>query len=611
MNVTELMSTPEAERGFYPTPPEVADKLLSGIDWFKIGTVLEPSAGKGNLVHAVLEKYSMRYGGSSLEIDVDCVEIDPNLRAILDYEFGAKKRNSLYKEKEMLEKKHVWDRESDRYLELPPEEKCRLGAVMSEIHTLDSGNVRIVHDDFLSMNTWKRYDLIVMNPPFSNGDAHLLKAIQMQQYGGGEIRCVLNAETIRNPFSKSRRLLLEKLLDMDASITYMQDAFSAAERKTGVEIALISISVPAAHKESEIFDRLKKANAVKEAEQKDVTDMTVADFMERVVTQYRVECEAGAELIREYEAMKPYIQDSFDKDNKYSTPTLSLCVGDPSRTYRGDTPSINKFLRLTRLKYWEALFSNKEFSGRLTSKLLEKYRSKIAELADYDFSLFNIQAIAAKMNSEMGKGIEDTIVELFDKMTVQYSYYPEMEKNIHYYNGWKTNKVHKINNKVILPICGVFADRYWSKDTFNVRAAEETIGDIEKVFDYLDGDMTAPISLHGALQRACEAGQTRNIPCKFFDVTLYKKGTMHIRFHNQDLVDRFNIYCCRKKNWLPPNYGKVSYSDMAAEEQAVIDGFHGDGSSESGCTLYAKVMERAQYYLSEPTREVPLLSSGA
>lgn len=104
------------------------------------------------------------------------------------------------------------------------------------------------------------------------------------------------------------------------------------------------------------------------------------------------------------------------------------------------------------------------------------------------------------MNAEMGKGIEETIVALFDKMTAQHSYYPEMERNIHYYNGWKTNKVHKINNKVILPIYGVFADRYWSKDTFNVREAEATIGDIEKVFDYLDGDMTAPISLHGVLQ---------------------------------------------------------------------------------------------------------------
>ena len=35
-----------------------------------------------------------------------------------------------------------------------------------------------------------------MNPPFSNGDKHLLKALKMQEKGGAII-CLLNAETIR------------------------------------------------------------------------------------------------------------------------------------------------------------------------------------------------------------------------------------------------------------------------------------------------------------------------------------------------------------------------------------------------------------------------------
>ena len=576
----------------------------------KVSTILEPSAGSGNLVKAVLKEYSLhRYRSSARSIDVDCVEIDPSLRAILRYEFSAEKIKSLYNENDNLESKRKWDSSANRYDSLPPQEQSRLDAVKEEISQLNAGDVRIIHDDFLSLDTCKVYDLIIMNPPFSNGDAHLLKAIQMQQRNGGEIRCILNAETIRNPFSNARRLLQKKLLDLNAQITFMENAFSDAQRKTNVEIALISVAIPREKEESEIFSRLKKSCAMEEPEMDDVTDMTVSDFMERVVTQYKVECEAGIALMREYQAMQPYILDSFEKD-RYSSPTLTLAVGDPSRTFRGDSPNVNKFLRLTRLKYWRALFSNKDFTGRLTSNLLSEYQDKVDKLADYDFTLFNIQAIAAEMNAEMGKGIEETIVALFDKMTAQHSYYPEMERNIHYYNGWKTNKVHKINNKVILPIYGVFADRYWSKDTFNVREAEATIGDIEKVFDYLDGDMTAPISLHGVLQRACEAGQTRNIPCKFFDVTLYKKGTMHIRFHKQELVDRFNIYCSRKKNWLPPNYGKVSYADMAENEKSVIDGFHGDGTSGAGAEEYAKVMAKAAYFLSEPVKEVPLLTAG-
>ena len=608
---TGIVATAEAEQGFYPTPPEVADLLLEGIELEKSPVVLEPSAGTGNIVHAVLKKfYESRYRYCDAKINVDCVEIDPHLRSVLRYEYMGEKEKDLWKQKKALEDKKTYDRDRNQYRELNYHDSALLKSVAEEIKVLQSGDIRIVHDNFLDFDTFKQYDVIVMNPPFSDGDAHLLKAIQLQRRSGGIIRCILNAETIRNPFTNRRRLLQKQLLDMNAEVTFHQNAFSDGERKTDVEIAIVKIEIPAVKQESVIFDRLKKAYSIDEPTA-DVHDMTVSDFMEQIVSLYKVECNAGIDLIREYAAMKPYILGSFEKDEHYNYPTLTLCVGEPGRLSRGTVPSVNDYLKLVRSKYWQALFTNKEFIGRLTSNLREKYMGKIEQLANYDFTLFNIQSIAAEMNAEMGKGIEDTIVALFDKMTEQHAWYPETAKNVHYYNGWKTNKVHKINSKVILPIYGVFATYAWTSETFRVAEAERTIADIEKVFDYLDGDMTAAVDLHGALQRACEEGRTRNIQLKFFDVTLFKKGTMHIRFHNQELVDRFNIYCCRKKNWLPPNYGNVAYSDMSQEEQAVVDGFHGDGTSGAGAKYYAKVLERKQYYMSEPVKEVQLLSSGA
>lgn len=248
--------------------------------------------------------------------------------------------------------------------------------------------------------------------------------------------------------------------------------------------------------------------------------------------------------------------------------------------------------------------------GKLTSNLRDKYMRMVDQMEKYDFTLFNIQKIAAQMNAEMNQGVQDTIVALFGKMTEQHTWYPEMESNIHYFNGWKTNKAHKLGMKVILPIYGVFSTYSWSKDTFSVYEAEKTISDIEKVFNYLDGNATAAVDLHGVLLRACEQGQTRNIPCKFFDVTLYKKGTMHIKFRNSELVDRFNIYCCRHKGWLPPSYGKARYSNMQSEEKAVVDSFHGDGKEGSGEKVYSAVMARADYFLSEPVQTIPMLGAG-
>ena len=69
---------------FYPTPETLANKMLMGIDFTFIQTVLEPSAGKGDLIAAVQKANgSDKYGYNYHSIDIDAVEIDPNLRALL------------------------------------------------------------------------------------------------------------------------------------------------------------------------------------------------------------------------------------------------------------------------------------------------------------------------------------------------------------------------------------------------------------------------------------------------------------------------------------------------------------------------------------------------
>lgn len=609
MSIALLTTTEEARSGFYPTPPKVAEKLLAGIDWKMIEDVLEPSAGKGNLVKAALDRYTgASYRSEREMLHVDVVEIDPYLRSILRYEFCGQRKTELYARKKDLEESRTYDYDRRTYVYPSEADRLECRDIEMEVRKLNHLWLNVVHDDFLTFQSRKMYHLIVMNPPFADGDAHLLKAIELQRAGGGIIRCLLNAETIRNPYTNRRKVLMGQLAELGAEITFLEDGFVDSERGTDVAVAIIKINIPAPKHNSDIFERLQKAAEVEDGPPPDVTEMSVTDFMSQIVTRFNVEVDAGLALIREYAGMKPYILNNFEK-SWATRPTLTLSVGEPSRF--DSAPNVNQYLKLVRAKYWTALFSNKEFIGRLTSNLQEKYRKMVDRLADFDFTLFNIQQVAEQMSAEMGRGLQDTIVALFDKLTEEHSWYPEMKKNIHYYNGWKTNKVHKINSKVIIPIYGVFSSYSWHKETFEVNEAEARISDIEKVFDYLDGNETPDVDLRGVLLRACEEGRTRNIPCKYFDVTLYKKGTMHIRFKNQALVDKFNIYCCRKKNWLPPNYGTTRYADMTAEERTVVDGFHGDGSEGAGEAGYREIMMKSAYYLAEPTKAMPALMAPA
>ena len=209
----------------------------------------------------------------------------------------------------------------------------------------------------------------------------------------------------------------------------------------------------------------------------------------------------------------------------------------------------------------------------MTSNLVNTYHTQVAELTKYDFSEYNIRTIQIEMSKNLISGIENCIIELFDKLSYEHAYSDEYKKNIHYYNGWKTNKAWYINKKVILPSMNAFSS--WSgkfEPDYRVRSQ---LADIEKALNYLDGGLTDGMDLEKCLKHAQQIEQTRKIKLKYFYVTFYKKGTCHIEFTNPDLLKKLNIFGSQQKKWLPPAYGKVTYEEMTLDERNIVDEFEG------------------------------------
>lgn len=528
-------------RDYYPTPQNLLDKMLCDLDFSMIKSILEPSAGKGDIVDTLKKKEEIRsYGYNKYQFDIDCIEADQNLQYILK-----------------------------------------------------GKGYRVVYNDFLTYNTMKEYDLIIMNPPFSNGCKHLLKALEMQQRNGGAVVCLLNAETMKNPCSNDRKDLQRKLTEYNAKIEYIQDAFTDAERKTAVEIALIKVQLPEVHRESFILEGLRKAQEKGEFQTEESTQLTDSDFFKAIVKQYQLEVEAGIKLIKEYYAMKPFILSEFGKNEETGETIqrgsciLSLDIGNNHDKYHNKL-SVNEYVRKVRGKYWQALFKNPKFIGQLTNNLQRDFYSKVEELSDYDFSLYNIYQLKIDMQKKVVKGIEDTIIELFDELSHKYNYWDETSKNIHYYNGWKTNQAWIINKRVIIPLSAY--NEFWGRYEPSDYKVVNKLQDIEKCFNYLDGGLTEAIDLEEYLKFAEEYGETKNIQLKYFTVTFYKKGTCHITFNNDELLKKFNIFGSQHKGWLPPSYGKKEYKDMTTEEKAVVNEFEGEKE-------YNKVISNKEYYL--------------
>ena len=535
----DIVESDRAQKTFYPTPEPLAEKLLDGIKWNMVDCVLEPSAGKGDLaLYAAKKMYYAShnyptYDERSIreaveEADIDCIEIDALLR-----------------------------------------------------NTLEGRGFRVIHDDFLSFQTQKRYNLIVMNPPFDRGVDHFLKALELMEHGG-EIRCILNAETIRNPYTETRKRLVAAL-QTGAEISFIPGAFRNAERKTDVDVAIIKKVIPQRKRDSSIMDGMKEAPTYKRQEiPEQYGDLALYSEMDEWVNRYNYEVACGIRLIEEWQAMSPHMLNL--PGEKYATPILDLKVTGCSSL---SDCSINEYVRRTRQKYWNMIFKQPAITHRLTSNLINDLHDSVSELADYEFSVYNILTLIIKMNAKVIGGIEDTIVALFDDWTKRY--WNEESPNRHYYDGWKTNDCFKVGKKVIIPF---YSTRSYD-NTFDSWRVIQRFRDIEKVFDFLDSGRTDwEGSLDAAIRIAESTGCTRNIDTKYFKATFFKKGTAHLVFKDENLLEKFNIFAGRKKGWLPNAYGKCKYSDMSSEEQHVVDSFQGK-------ERYEAVMRDAQYFLAE------------
>jgi len=517
---------------FYPTPANLITKMLSLVDFRLINSVLEPSAGKGNIVERVADKFKYLHSSYNKDVkwDIDTIEIDQNLQYILQ-----------------------------------------------------GKNYRIVHNDFLTYNTYKKYDLIVMNPPFSNGDKHLLKALKMQE-NGGQIVCLLNAETLKNPYNSTRKDLQRKLEECNADIEYINNSFIDSERSTPVEIALIKINIKKVNNNSIILDELKKQEQYREEATYNSNSIIDSDFIKAIVEQYNFEVKAGLQLISEWRKLD---------SEMFKGISLSMICNTKDDQELGIH---NSYVKNVRMKYWKTLFDSEKFMGLFTSNLRNEYFNKVKELCDYDFSLYNIYTIKIQLNKHMIQSMESTIMNLFEEFSNKHHWYNETSNNIHFYNGWKTNKAWKINKKVIIPLSGYRDMQYsWGRYQPTDYNVINKLTDIEKVFNYLDNGLTEDIDLMKTLKFAEHYEETKQIETKYFLVTFYKKGTCHIEFRNLDLLQKFNLYGSQRKGWLPPCYGNVKYKDMTKEERIIVDEFEGEQS-------YNKVMNNKDYYIVEASK---------
>lgn len=485
-------------KNFYPTPYEVICDMLNRVDFKNVKSVLEPSAGKGSIVKAIIDR--------GYKVSIETIE--------------------------------------------------QVGEFQTILKSIEVGNnkyISVVASDFLTFQTLKRYDLIIMNPPFDNGEKHLLKAIELMQ-AGGKIICLLNSETLNNSYSNSRKDLLNKLQEYNAEIVDLGQAFKYAERKTDINVSLIDITIPKKEYKSFIFENLKQAEEM-QSKVFDCKDVVISEPIQNLIEHYKNEVVAGMKLIDECNAFNSFLNES--------NSTLSLNITD-----------VNEYIENTRLKYWKKLLDTPKFTEKMTQTMRADFHRNLQQARYIEFNFSNIYQLAINSIQGAETSIKQELIDLFDKITFKHNY-SSFSNKIHLYNGWKTNKAYKVDKKFILPC---FYAYQYNNIYNNKRHIAELVHGIEQALAWLDYNMNNAMAwddVYSLIEKRIETDDFKKIETNYLIIDLHKKGTVHFTIKDEMILKRFNLLASQHKNWLPPSYAKKSYNDLTEEEKETIDSYQG------------------------------------
>ena len=357
-------------KDFYPTPDNIIEKMCKKVNWDYVDNILEPSAGKGNIIKYIVNNYINNYlNRSKRYLKIDAIEPDLDFQCILK----NIKTGSRYNE---ITRNH------------------------DDIVTGFAGV------DFLSFQSLKQYDLIIMNPPFNEGDKHLLKAIDIIERTGGQIVCLLNNETIKNAYSNIRKDLIRKLHELNADIDDLGMAFLFSERRTEVKVSMIYINIPKQEYQSSIFDNINKTKTVYSSIfDSNKNELIISEPIEQLIEKYKIEVFSGIEIIKQYNYMKKYLYTG----DGYRT-GLMITITNP-----------NEYIEMVRKKYWLLIMEQPAFMSKMTEKMKLDFYDNIEDLKYIEFNHSNIYQFMINMVKSAEQSLINEMLELFDDITQKHS----------------------------------------------------------------------------------------------------------------------------------------------------------------------------------------------
>lgn len=484
---------------FYPTPQALAERAFALFSNKHISRLLEPSAGNGDLLAGDKHRVS-RFGG--IRYPVDVIEIDA-----------------------------------------------------SRHPALSAKDLNVVGHDFDQFGSLSIYSHVLMNPPFSKGAKHVLKAWDGLFHG--EVVAILNAETIRNPFSSERQHLVN-LIAAHGTVEFVQNAFlgDGVQRETAVEVALVHLT-KVADASGIVGDILGELRADAAMQQDLATDapanalMLPTSYVENAVLIF----DAAVQACKQAHAA----QAKADYYKGWLGKSMAEFLGDTKCEKICNVPGnmrdsySTEYMEL-KDRAWTHILNSANLDEKISLNARKRLHADFEKIKCLEFTAANIYGFLQGLSESAWEIQRDMICETFDLFTRYGS------DNSVFYMGWKSNDRHKScgmrlkSTRFILP---GFSNQGLSFIGYN---EIKRLEDIEKSFLILDGKQKTEVSLAGLFKtqlQALESGE--RVASDYFEVRYYpRRGTVHFFPTRKDLVDRLNRLVGQWRQWLPPQDQEAS-----------------------------------------------------
>lgn len=414
------------------------------------------------------------------------------------------------------------------------------------------GKCNLICDDFLktTKEMVSHIDLIVMNPPFSKSTTHIRHAWEVAPEGC-QIISLCNYESYASSYSNKE---IVTLISDYGSIISLGDCFSSAERKTDVNIGMITLHKPALSSSFD-YDGFY-------LNEEDIDMNSDAGLMQRNEIKL---------LVEHYVRALRCFDDIYQSGENIRSFMTALGCHKPevgvSFSYNENTTTKEAFAKKLQKNAWQKVFDLTNVNKFITSNVYEDINRFMNAQSNVPFTVKNIyrmlDLLIASRNNIMNTAIERAI----DAYTKLY------KENRYGVEGWATNSGYMLNRKFIanhgaeMGINGYMWISIWSNPTENIENLEKAVCYVRGYdWDFLHEDREE-------WEKRCrEAGRTlepKRMGLKrffsdnkiepgvwykwgLFRLKAFKKGTIHFEFLNEDDWAYLNMAYAKIKGQVLP-----------------------------------------------------------